>query len=50
MINDAMRNKRDLEIFIGSLPPNCDERELKEYFKSKKVKVANIRILRNDKG
>lgn len=47
MINDAMRNKRDLEIFIGSLPPNCDERELKEYFKSKKVKVANIRILRS---
>lgn len=49
-MNEALRNKRDWEIFIGSLPPNADEKELTEYFKSKKIKVANIRILRNDKG
>jgi hypothetical protein len=42
-----MRNKRDFEIFIGSLPPNADEKEIKEYFKSKKIKVANIRLLRS---
>lgn len=50
MMNEALRNKRDWEIFIGSLPANADEKELKEYFKSKKIKVTNIRILRNDKG
>jgi len=27
-MRDAMRNKRDWEIFIGSLPTNADEREL----------------------
>lgn len=49
-MNEALRNKRDWEVFVGSLPANADEKELKEYFKSKKVKVANIRILRDDKG
>ena len=24
LVNEAMRNKRDLEIFIGSLPNNAD--------------------------
>lgn len=26
VMNEALRNKRDWEIFIGSLPPNADER------------------------
>ena len=43
-----MRNKREFEIFIGSLPPNADERELQEYFNNKKVKVTNIRILKSN--
>jgi hypothetical protein len=42
-----MKNKRDFEIFIGSLPTNADERELSEYFASKKVKITNIRVLRS---
>lgn len=45
-----MRNKRDFEIFIGSLPANADERELADFFKQKKVKITNLRVLRNDKG
>lgn len=45
-----MRNKKDYELFIGSLPPNADERELAEYFRKKKVKITNIRVLRNDRG
>ena len=34
-------------MFIGSLPPNADERELADYFKQKKVKITNLRILRS---
>ena len=45
-----MRNKRDWEVFIGSLPGNADETELAEYFRSKRIRITNIRILRNDKG
>ena len=48
VMNEALRNKRDWEVFIGSLPANADEKELKEYFKGKKVKVGNIRILRGN--
>lgn len=47
MMNEALRNKRDWEIFIGSLPANSDERELKDYFRTKGIKVANIRLLRS---
>ena len=46
-VRNAMRNKRDFELFIGSLPPNADERELAEYFRKKKVKITNIRVLRS---
>lgn len=49
-VRNAMRNKREFEIFIGSLPNNADERELASFFKSKRVKITNIRVLRNDKG
>ncbi len=42
-----MKNKRDFEIFIGSLPTNADERELQDFFRQKKVKVTNLRILRS---
>lgn len=45
-----MRNKRDWEIFIGSLPSNSDERELEDYFRSKGIRITNIRILRNEQG
>lgn len=45
-----MRNKRDWEIFIGSLPNNADESELTEYFRSKKVRITNVRILKNERG
>lgn len=45
-----MRNKREWEIFIGSLPSNCDERELAQYFKERKVQITNIRILKNEQG
>ena len=47
-MNEALRNKSKWEVFIGSLPANADERELKEYFKNKKVKVGNIRILKSN--
>ena len=43
---NAMRNKKDYEVFIGSLPPNADERELSDFFRQKKVKITNIRILK----
>jgi RNA recognition motif-containing protein len=46
-VRNAMRNKRDFEIFIGSLPTNADERELADLFKQKRVKITNIRILRS---
>ena len=46
-VRTAMRNKKDYELFIGSLPPNADERELAEYFRKKKVKITNIRVLRS---
>ena len=46
-VRNAMRNKRDFEVFIGSLPANADERELNEYFRRKKVKITNLRILRS---
>jgi hypothetical protein len=46
-VRNAMRNKREFEVFIGSLPTNADEHELAEYFRSKKVKITNIRILRS---
>lgn len=46
-IRTAMRNKRDFEIFIGSLPANADERELADFFKQKKVKITNLRVLRS---
>lgn len=49
-LREAMRNKRDWEIFIGSLPSNSDERELEDYFRSRGVRITNIRILRNDQG
>lgn len=42
-----MRNKQDFEIFIGSLPTNADERELMEYFRSRKVRITNLRVLRS---
>ena len=44
---NAMRNKKDFEIFIGSLPTNADGRELASYFRSKRVKITNIRILKS---
>lgn len=43
-----MKNKRDFEIFIGSLPSNADEAELNDFFKHKKVKITNLRILRSN--
>jgi hypothetical protein len=43
-----MRNKRDWEVFIGSLPSNADEREIADFFKSKGVKMTNIRVLRSN--
>jgi hypothetical protein len=46
-VNNAMRNKRDYEVFIGCLPSNADERELGDFFKNKKVKITNLRILRS---
>lgn len=46
-MRNAMKNKRDLEVFIGSLPANADEREVADYFKGKDVKMLNIRILRS---
>jgi len=46
-VRNAMRNKREYEVFIGSLPTNADEGELAEYFRNKKVKITNIRILRS---
>lgn len=46
-LREAMRNKRDWEIFIGSLPSNSDERELEDYFRSRGVRITNIRILRS---
>jgi RNA recognition motif-containing protein len=46
-VRTAMRNKREFEIFIGSLPTNADERELTDFFKQKKVKITNLRILRS---
>lgn len=49
-LRNAMRNKRDWEIFIGSLPSNADERELEDFFRSKKIRIANIRIPRNEQG
>lgn len=42
-----MRNKRDLEIFIGSLPSNADERELEDFFRSRNIRITNIRIPRS---
>lgn len=47
-IRTAMRNKRDFEIFIGSLPTNADERQLEDFFKQKKVKITNLRVLRSN--
>lgn len=44
---EAMRNKKEWEIFIGSLPNNTDERELDDFFKEKGVRIANIRLLRS---
>ena len=46
-VRNAMRNKREFELFIGSLPSNADERELSEFFKKKKVKITNLRVLRS---
>ena len=46
-VRNAMRNKRDFELFIGSLPSNADERELSEFFRKKKVKITNLRVLRS---
>ena len=50
LVREAMRNRKDWEIFIGSLPSNCDERELSMFFKDKKIKITNIRVLRNEQG
>lgn len=47
-LRHAMKNKRDWEIFIGSLPNNSDERELEDFFKSRKVKITNVRVLRSN--
>ena len=47
-IRNAMKNKRDYEIFIGSLPTNADEKELSDFFRHKKVKITNLRILRSN--
>ena len=43
-----MRNKREFELFIGSLPTNADEKELAEFFRSKRIKITNLRILRSN--
>lgn len=43
-----MRNKRDWEMFIGSLPSNADERELEDFLRSKGVRVTNVRVLRSN--
>ena len=46
-MHNAMKNKRDFQVFIGSLPPNAQERELSDFFNEKKVKITNLRILRS---
>ena len=46
-VHNAMKNKRDFEVFIGSLPPNAEERELSDFFREKKVKMTNLCILRS---
>ena len=47
-MRNAMRNKKEWEIFIGSLPSNADERELLDFFKSKKIRMTNVRVLRSN--
>lgn len=47
---EAIRRKRDLEIFVGGLPYNADENEVKTFFKDKGVSSVSTRLLRNDNG
>ena len=49
-LRNAMKNKKEWKVFIGSLPPNADEREIEEFLRTKKVRIANVRVLRNDQG
>lgn len=47
---EAIRRKRDLEIFVGGLPYNADETEVKTFFKDKGVSSVSCRLLRNESG
>jgi len=47
---DALKRRRELEIFVGGLPYNADENEITEFFRSKKVTTVSTRTLKSDQG
>ncbi|KRX08732.1 P-loop containing nucleoside triphosphate hydrolase [Pseudocohnilembus persalinus] len=47
---DAKRNKKNLEVFIGGLPFNANEQQLADHFRSKGIECFELRLLYGDDG